>query len=145
MRDKLIISVIVIYFIGFFLAHKAVRDSCTHGNCTHGWNSKYNKTEKNLASLWIIGFPIGSYFFFTKVMPPPIRKRKEFCYAPKREEGRSASDGNYSHDIELDTPVCPKCGSEMIVRKAKTGRYAGQQFFGCSRYPQCKGIVSIVS
>lgn len=39
-------------------------------------------------------------------------------------------------------PSCPKCGAKMILRTAKNGGYAGNQFWGCSRYPACKGIVS---
>ena len=37
--------------------------------------------------------------------------------------------------------VCPMCGSDMVLRKAKRGQYAGQQFWGCSRYPKCKGLL----
>lgn len=36
-------------------------------------------------------------------------------------------------------PRCPKCGSFMRVRLAKKGRNAGNSFWGCSRYPYCKG------
>lgn len=35
---------------------------------------------------------------------------------------------------------CPKCGSPMVPRRAKRGRYAGTHFYGCSRYPRCRGI-----
>lgn len=37
---------------------------------------------------------------------------------------------------------CPKCGSEMILRTAKKGKNQGKQFWGCSRFPHCRGIVS---
>jgi restriction system protein len=37
-------------------------------------------------------------------------------------------------------PDCPKCGSPMVLRTARRGTNAGSQFYGCSRYPQCKGI-----
>ena len=40
------------------------------------------------------------------------------------------------------TPVCPKCGSEMIRRTAKRGSNAGNRFWGCSRFPDCTGIRS---
>lgn len=40
-------------------------------------------------------------------------------------------------------PSCPKCGSRMIQRTAKTGPNAGNQFWGCSQYPQCRGIVPV--
>jgi restriction system protein len=36
-------------------------------------------------------------------------------------------------------PGCPACGSEMIMRTARRGRNAGNQFWGCSRFPRCRG------
>lgn len=38
---------------------------------------------------------------------------------------------------------CPKCGAPMIKRKATKGENAGKEFYGCSRFPQCKGIINI--
>jgi len=40
-------------------------------------------------------------------------------------------------------PLCPRCGSEMILRVAKKGANAGNQFWGCSTYPKCKGVIKI--
>ena len=40
-------------------------------------------------------------------------------------------------------PTCPNCGSSMVKRLAKRGRNAGNYFWGCSRYPRCKGTRSI--
>jgi len=28
--------------------------------------------------------------------------------------------------------ICPKCGSEMVLRMAKKGAYAGRKFWGCT-------------
>jgi len=36
-------------------------------------------------------------------------------------------------------PKCPQCGAQMALRTAKTGTNAGQQFWGCTKYPACKG------
>jgi len=36
--------------------------------------------------------------------------------------------------------LCPRCGSSMRLKTAKTGRYAGRSFMGCSTYPRCRGI-----
>jgi len=33
---------------------------------------------------------------------------------------------------------CPKCGSELLLRKAKKGPNAGKEFFGCSSFPKCR-------
>ncbi len=35
-------------------------------------------------------------------------------------------------------PLCPKCGAEMVLRTAKRGANAGNQFWGCSNYPRCR-------
>jgi len=37
--------------------------------------------------------------------------------------------------------VCPKCGSLMVKRKARKGKYAGNEFYGCSTYPKCRGTI----
>jgi len=37
-------------------------------------------------------------------------------------------------------PACPKCNSPMVKRTAMQGANAGGQFWGCSRYPDCRGI-----
>ena len=38
-------------------------------------------------------------------------------------------------------PSCPKCGGEMILRTAKSGANQGEKFWGCSHYPQCRGVM----
>ncbi len=35
--------------------------------------------------------------------------------------------------------ACPLCGSPMVLRTAKRGPRAGNQFWGCATYPACKG------
>jgi len=34
---------------------------------------------------------------------------------------------------------CPLCGSEMVLRTAKKGPKAGENFWGCSAFPKCRG------
>lgn len=36
-------------------------------------------------------------------------------------------------------PVCPQCGSAMILRTARKGSNAGSSFWGCPNYPKCRG------
>ena len=36
------------------------------------------------------------------------------------------------------TDVCPVCGGKLVLRTAKKGPNAGNQFYGCSNYPKCK-------
>ena len=38
--------------------------------------------------------------------------------------------------------MCPRCGSAMVRRVAKQGAGAGNAFWGCSRFPACRGTRS---
>ncbi len=33
---------------------------------------------------------------------------------------------------------CPSCGSRLVIRYAKRGKYAGSKFLGCPNYPRCR-------
>lgn len=49
-----------------------------------------------------------------------------------------------SYDFEeAQVPFCPKCGSKMQLRTAKKGKFAGQNFWGCSKYPECNSILNV--
>ena len=37
-------------------------------------------------------------------------------------------------------PICPRCGSTMVLRTATRGENKGNQFWGCSGYPKCRFI-----
>jgi len=37
-------------------------------------------------------------------------------------------------------PMCPECGKPMTRRKAKSGKNAGKEFWGCTGYPECRGV-----
>lgn len=53
-----------------------------------------------------------------------------------RSAARAKSDRS---DMSDNGPRCPKCGNAMVTRTAKQGANAGQTFWGCSGYPNCKG------
>ena len=38
-----------------------------------------------------------------------------------------------------DAPTCPKCGKPMRKRMAKRGQNAGNEFWSCSGWPECRG------
>lgn len=40
-------------------------------------------------------------------------------------------------------PACPQCGKAMVLRTAQKGKSTGKQFWGCSGYPDCKGLVDV--
>ncbi len=58
--------------------------------------------------------------------------------SPKEAAGSGASPVT---PATSSVPLCPKCGSVMVVRTAKTGANRGEQFWGCSNFPHCRGIL----
>ena len=40
-------------------------------------------------------------------------------------------------------PPCPQCGKPTVLRTAKTGKNEGKQFWGCTGYPECRGVVNL--
>lgn len=42
-----------------------------------------------------------------------------------------------SKDVKSTEKICPKCGKPLVLRTAKKGENAGNQFWGCSGFPKC--------
>jgi four helix bundle suffix protein len=62
----------------------------------------------------------------------------------RRKDQSDPSDPSDRTDpTDLKPPPCPQCGSLMVLRTAKGGKNPGSQFWGCSKYPDCKGLTSI--
>ncbi len=43
----------------------------------------------------------------------------------------------------IGAPTCPKCGKPMFRRVQRKGQMQGREFWGCSDYPNCNGILPI--
>jgi four helix bundle suffix protein len=57
----------------------------------------------------------------------------------KRADRPDRSDPADRTDPTDLIPRCPACGKLMVLRTARKGANAGEQFWGCSGYPECKG------
>ena len=52
---------------------------------------------------------------------------------------RSEKPGKPKESVDQSADmVCPKCGSKLVLRVAKKGENAGNQFYGCSAFPKCR-------
>ena len=40
-------------------------------------------------------------------------------------------------------PTCPQCGSPMVMRETRNGPNVGKMFWGCPRFPACRGVRKI--
>jgi Zn-finger domain associated with topoisomerase type I len=53
----------------------------------------------------------------------------------------SEAAGIFNPSITTEAPPCPKCNSSMVLRETKKGNNAGKKFWGCSQFPDCRGIL----
>jgi restriction system protein len=69
-------------------------------------------------------------------------KQARASLAPEKPTGRATA---ITVPAQLATgPQCPVCGSEMVKRTARKGSKAGSHFWGCSKFPTCKGTRAMV-
>ena len=61
----------------------------------------------------------------------------------KSGDGTDPSDPTDRTDPSDLIQDCPLCGKTMVLRTARNGSHAGKQFWGCSAYPHCKGVVEL--
>jgi restriction system protein len=66
----------------------------------------------------------------------PAPRRSQRVKAPARPAPRPAK-------ASTAPPACPICAAPMVQRKARRGPEAGSRFWGCSRFPGCKGVREI--
>ncbi|WP_256598326.1 topoisomerase DNA-binding C4 zinc finger domain-containing protein [Nitrosospira sp. Nsp11] len=81
----------------------------------------------NLTSLGLTLPPTTSTFSTNLTQPQ----------SKSQQLGASRNPGSGSRSASL--PSCPQCGSPMQRRTARRGFRTGTQFWGCSRYPTCRG------
>ena len=55
--------------------------------------------------------------------------------AGTKVQAAKEKNGNGNHE---KVPSCPECGSDMVKRQGAFG-----DFWGCSTYPDCKGLIKI--
>lgn len=68
-----------------------------------------------------------------------------------QNEDRKLEKSNEFRNVELPKEdifkekklICPRCGSELVLRTARRGASAGKQFYGCSSFPKCRFIMNI--
>lgn len=87
------------------------------------------QAEQDLRKL---GVPVPTSAVTMTVAPPP-RPAPQPPRAP-----RAAAPASSRVTATSGSPICPRCGSSM---RRRSGRYG--QFWGCSRYPRCKGTWKI--
>ena len=67
---------------------------------------------------------------------------KQIITQVQHGRGMQSDESVYSL-LKQAIPNCPSCGGSMVKRIAKQGANAGKMFWGCSKYPKCRGTVAV--
>lgn len=79
----------------------------------------------------------------------PVSAIKTSIIPPSQSTSHQSSTTNVyttrpaSTSAVSGVPSCPSCGARMVRRTAHRGRNTGNQFWGCSRFPRCRGTRNI--
>ena len=119
----------VIVFVGDSIFKTEMPENVTYG----GGYAKYIKSKT---------MPVISESKVLEIVKQIEQGRLTPSFRTNREHVRHvqkivAEKGN-SND-----PFCPKCGSAMVLRETKKGQNVGRKFWGCTMFPQCRGIMNI--
>ena len=71
------------------------------------------------------------------------RQGRDFVHQGGFTEQLYSARVNVRDEGSHEAPLCPLCGKEMRRRTAGKGPRAGQPFWGCSSYPNCRGALDI--
>jgi len=97
--------------------------ACSHHGGVSSWQPTVAFLVSSAATAWYLNFIKNKIHSNseTERTAPPVTEPK-----PQRRKRRTLTK-------------CPKCKSSMVLRTAQQGRNTGGKFWGCSRYPLCKG------
>ena len=95
----------------------------------------------------------GGYVTYIKSFSDPVLSETQVRHSISQIESGRLEPNRQTHrqhvrqlKARADTSAerkCPKCGSDMILRKAKRGANIGKEFWGCSGYPKCRLVQNV--
>ncbi|MDP2417341.1 MAG: NERD domain-containing protein, partial [Hydrogenophaga sp.] len=98
----------------------------------------------------------GGYARYIKSKITPVLTASQVVEITKKiEQGRLAASFKtnrehvrhvkniFAEKENSNVPSCPKCGSTMVLRETKQGQNVGMKFWGCTKFPQCRGTMNI--
>ena len=87
------------------------------------------------------GIVISSGTFTNEAIEFVKGKQIEIIDGPELSRMIMGVKNNSKSVVHKNANMCPVCGSEMILRTAKKGINVGEKFWGCAKFPKCKGIM----
>lgn len=144
--DELYRSVVVLAnpktYLNAKYAKKEIKNQVIRGDQLIDFIKSINVEKNAVAISEKTMMELAQYFYQESTENPTDyleKYREEFLL----EEGQSVKEEETVFDSAEEPVICPKCGAPMVKRVATKGQNAGREFWGCSMFPKCRGIISI--
>jgi hypothetical protein len=111
-------------------------------------DQSHNKSQRQARDAFVDGVFKAAGFPLVRIQARGSYNAKEldetFHKFAKTGQANPSPEGMEEYR-EAKAPTCSKCGGVMILRTAKSGSNQGQQFWGCSNFPKCRGVIAYES
>ncbi|MBD9416995.1 topoisomerase DNA-binding C4 zinc finger domain-containing protein [Pseudomonas sp. PDM16] len=110
--------------------------ACSHHGGVAGWKGSLPILLSGGAALWFF------ISFSPKSTPPRVTTTSAELPSGTNSTQPVTPPTPNSERKSQNIVTCPRCSSLMSLRTAKKGKNPGSKFWGCSKYPRCKGTRS---
>ncbi len=97
------------------------------------------------ASMPLLRFQAQTGYVSAELEKAFVSALKRAGWAPQKAGDASAAVSApaeaAAQPASTDAPRCPKCGSEMVLRVARSGPRQGERFYGCVNFPNCRTVL----
>jgi ssDNA-binding Zn-finger/Zn-ribbon topoisomerase 1 len=154
--DELYKSIVVLAnpktYLNAKFAKKEVKDQVIRADQLVALINKLNDESKNITSTEKEMKDLAEFFLsqnasrksdYTKKYEELLDEVEKAHVTPKGEkpvEEKIIETAEEREETIAEEKICPRCGNKLVLRTAKKGENAGNQFYGCSNFPKCRYI-----
>lgn len=121
-------------------------DDRSHDRPDRRERDQFVETVFRAAELPLLRFPAQHSY-----SPTEIYDRLNALFTPRGEDPAESQQATTEPPpVEIsasaaptEAPACPKCGTTMQLRTARSGANAGGQFWGCPNFPKCRSMLPV--
>lgn len=113
-------------------------DDASHRRAERGQRDTFIETVLSGVELPLVRVPVRSSYNAQEL-------QILFRNAVEKRRMRVAAQENAKHlaTVQSNPPLCPTHRIPMVLRTAKQGSTAGEKFWGCPNFPNCREIIRI--
>jgi len=117
---------------------------------SHSQAKRQQRDEFVTKILDVVKIPFVRFDVTRTYQSDAVSKNIHLAITPEEITKIDNSSGNFLIEPDVNElkitkeRKCPKCSGELVLRKISRGQKKGQEFFGCSNFPQCRHMAEVL-